>query len=255
MLRARALSFRPRWIEKLSRTGEAVSRGAVPEAHNVKAMVGLAITLAIHSRVVGRLGRGQGQAAPRTQRDLALKVRANDPGLRGIELPLYLYALEHNDFEGARHALEAALPKDPKDPSAYGNYAVLSYGHGQAGACNPRYSSKPCPVPQGKRVHFLTTLAFRTWHWEATMSAIEWLLKAVDLNTEIRDVYSGLAMAYSNKGAPANSASRYVARVPETGDRPRLQGDRSNPPSPGSPPAYLKYYHDRFCRSREKAVP
>jgi len=81
-------------------------------------------------------------------------------------------------------------------------------------------------------------------------AAIEWLLKAVDLNTEIPDVYSGLAMAYSNKG-DRQGASRWVAefRKRATG----FKGIESDAPSPASPPAYLKYYYDRFLPEWKKA--
>jgi tetratricopeptide (TPR) repeat protein len=83
-------------------------------------------------------------------------------------------------------------------------------------------------------------------------AAIEWLLKAVDLNTEIPDVYSGLAMAYSNKG-DRTSAARYVAEFQKRAVRQGFKGIDSDPPSPASTPAYLKYYHDRFLPEWKKA--
>jgi len=91
------------------------------------------------------------------------------------------------------------------------------------------------------------------WRTEATTTVRDvavTLLKAVDLNTEIPDVYSGLAMAYSNKG-DRQGASRWVAefRKRATG----FKGIESDAPSPASPPAYLKYYYDRFLPEWKKA--
>ena len=83
-------------------------------------------------------------------------------------------------------------------------------------------------------------------------AAIEWLLKAVDLNTELSEVYSGLAMAYSNKG-DRQSASRYVAEYQKRATAQGFTGIESNAPSPGSPPAFLKYYHDHFLPEWKKA--
>ena len=83
-------------------------------------------------------------------------------------------------------------------------------------------------------------------------AAIEWLLKAVDLNTGIPDVYSGLAMAYSNKG-DKQSASRYVAEYQKRATAQGFKGIESNAPQPGSPPAFLKYYYDHFLPQWKKA--
>ena len=83
-------------------------------------------------------------------------------------------------------------------------------------------------------------------------AAIEGFLKAVDLNTEILDVYSGLAMAYSNKG-DRQSASRCVAEYQKRADAQGLKGIESIAPSPASPPALLKYYHDQFLPQWKKA--
>ena len=152
MLRARALSFRPHSIENFRERERLYREALSQEPSNVKAMVGLAITLAIHSQWLD--GSDEARDKQSTDaRDLALKVRANDPGLRGIELPAHLYALEHNDFEGARHALEAALAKDPKDPSAYGNFALFHMAMGEPERAIPLLK-QALSRTQGKRVHF-----------------------------------------------------------------------------------------------------
>ena len=130
MLRARALNFRPYSIENFRERERLYREALSQEPNNLNAMVDLASTLAIHSQWMDSSDLARDKQLT-DARDLALRVKAIDPGLRGIELPLYLYAQEHNDFDGARRALEAALAKDPKSPSAYGNFALFYINMGE----------------------------------------------------------------------------------------------------------------------------
>ena len=59
-------------------------------------------------------------------------------------------------------------------------------------------------------------------------------------------------MAYSNKG-DRQGASRWVAEFRKRAAAQGFKGIDSNAPSPGSPPAYLKYYHERFLPEWKKA--
>lgn len=59
-------------------------------------------------------------------------------------------------------------------------------------------------------------------------------------------------MAYSNKG-DRPSASRYVAEYQKRATAQGVKGIDSNAPSPGSPPAFLKHYHDHFLPAWKKA--
>ncbi len=167
MLRARALNFRPYSIENFRERERLYREALSKEPSNVNAMADLAFVLAIHAEWMD--GSAPARDKQLTEaRDLALRVRAIDPGLRGIELPLYFYAQEHNDFDGARRALEAALAKDPKNPSAYGNFGLFYLDMGepehaipllkQALSCTPRATSSSS-----------TTSAVRTLHWGTTM--------------------------------------------------------------------------------------
>jgi TolB-like protein len=198
ILRARALNFRPYSIENF-RERERLYRDALSqEPNNVNAMVGLAFTLAIHAEWMD--GSDPARDKQLTDaRDLALRIKAIDPGLRGIELPLFIYAQEHNDFDGARRALEAALTKGPNDPASYGNFALFYLNMGEPQRAIPLLQQALALYPKGNEFIFdLFGSAYLALG--NNDAAIESLLKAVDLNTEILDVYSGLAMAYSKKG-------------------------------------------------------
>ena len=115
MLRARALGFRPQSIEKFQEEGRLYREALSLEPNNVIAMVSLASTLAVHATLLDRSDPARGKQIT-DARDLALRVKAIDPGLV-FEGPLSIYAMEHNDFDGARRSLEAALAQ-PKNPVA-----------------------------------------------------------------------------------------------------------------------------------------
>ncbi len=250
MLRARALNFRPHSIENFRERERLYREALAQEPNNVNAMVDLAATLAIHSQWMD--GSDPARDKQLTDaRDLALSVKAIDPSLRGIELPLYLYAQEHNDFEGARRALEAALAKDPKSPSAYGNFALFFMNMGEPERAVPLLKQALSVYPKGNEFIF-DNLGLAYLALGDNDAAIEWLLKAVDLNTEILDVYSGLAIAYSNKG-DRQGASRYVAEYRKRATAQGFKGIESNAPAPESPPAYLKYYYEQFLPQWKRA--
>ena len=250
MLRARALNFRPHSIENFRERERLYREALSQEPNNINAMVGLASTLAIHSQWIDGSDLARDKQLT-DARDLALSVKAIDPGLRGIELALYLYAQEHNDFDGARRALEAALAKDPKDPSAYGNFALFYRNMGEPQRAIPLLKQALSVYPKGNEFIF-DNLGLAYLALGNNDGAIEWLLKAADLNTQIWEVYSGLAMAYANKG-DKQTAARYVAEYQKRATAQGFKGIESNPPSPGSPPAFLKYHYEQYVPEWRKA--
>jgi hypothetical protein len=82
--------------------------------------------------------------------------------------------------------------------------------------------------------------------------AIEWLLKSTDENTNMLDVYSDLAIAYSNKGDSAK-ANAYAAEFRKRATAVGFGGIDSRPLAPGTPVAYAKYYNERYLPAWRKA--
>ena len=183
-------------------------------------------------------------------RDLALRVKAIDPGLL-FEGPLSIYAMEHNDFDGARRSLEAALAKEPRNPAVYNNLALFYREMGEPERAIPLLKQALSLYPKGRETIF-ANLGSAYLELGDNDAAIDWLLKTVDLNTELSEIYSGLAMAYSNKGDTQN-ASRYVAEYQKRAFAQSVKGIENRAPSPGDPPAYVKYYHDRLLPEWKKA--
>ncbi|MEO6363104.1 MAG: tetratricopeptide repeat protein [Caldimonas sp.] len=250
MLRARALHFRPHSIENVQERVRLYREALSQEPNNVNAMAGLAATLAIQSQWMDTSDLARDRQLT-DARDMALKVKAIDPDRRGIELPLFLYAMEHKDFDGARRTLEADLAKDPKNPAAYGNFALFYREMGEPERAIPLLEQALSVYPKGNEFIF-DNLGLAYLALGRNDAAIEWLLKAVDLNTEILEVYSGLAMAYSGKGDTRNAA-RYVDEYRKRASTQGAKGIDSDAPSAQSPPAFLKYYRERFLPEWKKA--
>ena len=249
MLRARALGFQPQSIENF-RESERLNREALSlEPNNVIAMVRLASTLAVHATWLDSSDPARDKQIT-DARDLALRVKAIDPGLV-FEGPLSIYAMEHDDFDGARRAFEAALAKNPRNPALYNNFALFYRSMGEPERAIPLLKQALSLYPKGKETVF-GNLGNAYLELGDNDAAIDWLLKTVDLNSETLDTYSGLAMAYSNKGDTRN-ASRYVAEYRKRASARGVKGIESKAPSPGSPPAFLKYYHDRLLPEWKKA--
>ena len=249
MLRARALSLRPQSSENFREVERLFREALSLEPNNVIAMVRLASTLAVHATLLDRSDPARGKQIT-DARDLALRVKAIDPSLV-FEGPLSIYALEHNDFDGARRALEAALAKEPKNPAVYNNLALFYRQIGEPERAMPLLKQALSLYPKGRETIF-ANLGSASLELGNNDAAIDWLLKTVDLNTEHLEVYSGLAMAYSNKGDQRNAA-RYVAEYQKRASAQGVKGIKSNAPSPESPPAFLKYYHERFLPQWKKA--
>jgi len=249
MLRARALGFRPQSIERFDQEERLYREVLSLEPNHVDAMVRLASTLAVHATLLDKTDPARDRQITEA-RDLALKVRAIDPGLV-FEGPLSLHALEHGDFDGARRVLESALAKQPKNPAVYNNLAHFHRLAGEPERAVPLLRQALSLYPKGREAVF-GNLGMAYLELGDNDAAIEWLLKTVDLNTQILDTYSGLAMAYANKG-DARNAARFAAEYRKRAAAQGLTDIGLGAPSPDSPPAVLKHYRERLLPEWKKA--
>ena len=149
MLRARALDFRPYSIENFRERERLYREALSQEPNNVNAMADLAGVLAIHTQWMDPSDPARDKQLT-DARDLALKVNAIDPGRRGNDLPLYLYAQEHNDFDGARRALEVRARQGPEERLGLRQLCGLLHGNGRAGASHPATQASLVPPPEGQ---------------------------------------------------------------------------------------------------------
>ena len=167
MLRAHALSFRPQSIENFREVERLYREALSLEPNNVIAMVSLASILAVHATLLDRSDPARDKQIT-DARDLALKVKAIDPGLV-FEGPLSIYAMEHNDFDGARRSLETALAKQPKNPASYNNLAVLYREMGEPERAIPLLKQALSLYPKGRETIFANLGMAYLATWGITM--------------------------------------------------------------------------------------
>ena len=137
-------------------------------------MARLAANLAIHAVWID--GSDPSRTGQMNEaRDLALKVKSIDPSVRGIDTPLHIYAMEHNDFAGARRALEAHLAKEPKNPYVYNNFALFYREMGEPARAVPLLTQALSLYPKGSDVIF-DNLGMAHLALGDNDEAIEWLL-------------------------------------------------------------------------------
>jgi TolB-like protein len=250
LLRARAVELRAQSIENFREIERLYREVLSLEPNNLNAMARLAATLAIHSVWIDTSDPRREKQMTEA-RDLALKVKAIDPSVRSIETSLQIYAMEHNDFEGAKRVHEAQIAKDPKNPNVYNNFALFYRELGEPARAVPLLMQALSLYPKGNDVIF-DNLGSAYLALGDNDAAIEWLLKGVDGNTQLLETYWGLAMAYSNKGDRPN-ASRYVAEYQRRADEQGFKGIQSISPPPETAPAYLKYFNEHFLPEWKRA--
>jgi predicted Zn-dependent protease len=168
-----------------------------------------------------------------------------------VYFPIALYAMRVNDFEAARKASESLVRLRPKSPSAHHNLAMFHLMMGEPARAMPLLAKSLELDPKGSAQRF-AVLGAATFALGENDAAIDWLLKALDLNFENLDIFSYLAMAYANKGDVTRSAAfaeQYRRRAEVAG----VKGPRVNKPRPGSPAAYVSFFHEKLLPDWERA--
>ena len=250
LLRARAQDLRPRF-QKLYEESQALYRQALLlEPRNAEALAGLAASLAAAAYdefVVDPIAREKQLVEGR---DLALKAMDLDPSNPNIYVTLSMYAVGHGDFEGARRADETVLSLRPKTPGAYTNLAA-SYIE----AADPARAIEL--LTQGisldpRHVHEATVgnMGQALFMQGDDKAAIEWLLKAQDMNPGNAQTRAFLAMAYARKGdhARARTAVAALLRV-----EPTFSLSKFEAPKPGQPAAYREFWETTLLAAGRQA--
>ena len=91
MMRARALQFQPQSLSNFVETESLYRTVLALEPDNLNAMARLAAALAIHAIWFDESNPAKERQMAEA-REMALKVKAIDPEVRGIEIPIEIYA-------------------------------------------------------------------------------------------------------------------------------------------------------------------
>jgi adenylate cyclase len=251
ILRAKALNLKPQTVEANLQVESLYRQALAQDPENVTAMINLAGKLATHASNFMEDGDPRKDPMLLEARELALKVRAIDPGVSKVYMILGIDAEQHGRLDEARHDWEELIRLDPRNPAGYSGLAFHYRSMGDPARALSLYQQQLGLYPKGDGVLF-TNLGVMYLALGNNDVAIEWLTKALDVNTSDLEVHPALAMAYSNKG-DATNAALHAAAYKQIAAKYGYKGIDDNLPAVNSPPALLKYYRERYVPEWKKA--
>ena len=213
------------------------------EPGNEEAMAGLAVVLTMLAAKGFTPELAAREKLHQEGRDWALKAKELDPRLPNIYAALANYASSHGDYEGARRASEIGLSLDPKHPMGYSNLATDYIAAGEPAKAIELLTSAIRLDPRQVRDHILANMGRAHFMVGDNMAAVEWLLKALDVNPGYADLYAYLAMSYARKGDHTRARAAVAALLRA---EPNFSLSRLDTPEPGDPAAYREFWETKL---------
>jgi adenylate cyclase len=206
LLRAWALNLSGDSTGRLLQMEDLYRQALAIEPDNAVAMVGLANALGNEAAIFlsGPDGKTR-EMKFEESRALALKARDIDPGIPGIYVALQCYAKYHNDFAGYRHAAEARLALEPRNPVSYLNLAETYLDAAEPQRAIELINRATDMDPKSHRYWPAADMAYSHFMLGENDAAIEWGLKAQEKNPNYPFSYAVLAMAYAQMGDQAKA--------------------------------------------------
>ena len=183
---------------------------------------------------------------------LALKVKEIDPNNRRIYMSLALYDRENDNLLGARQNMETWLELNPnsRGVSTYGYILLLNGEATKALEIVSKIQKNNTKFPSDTILGALGRLHLVLGQ---TDLAIEYSLKATQVNSKVPGYWVSLAVAYALKGE-SNQAAAAVAEVKKL--NPNADGKSLNylfKPLSASPPSYKEWYEKTYLPAYRKA--
>jgi len=249
-LRTRALTLKGNDIANYEQRIDLLRQALKLEPTNLDAMSDLSLWLA--------------QLAPRApeqdlrksrsneSQSLALKVKEIDPNNRVIYQSLALYDRENDNLLGARQNIETWLELNPNSRgiSTYGYILLLNGEATKALEIVSKIHKNNTKFPSDFNLGALGRLHLVLGQ---TDLAIEYSLKATQVNSKVPGYWVSLAVAYALKGE-SNQAAAAVAEVKKL--NPNADGKSLNylfKPLSASPPSYKEWYEKTYLPAYRKA--
>ena len=251
ILQAKALNLKPQSPEMDLKVESLYRQALAQDPDNVTAMVNLAGKLSTHAANFMEDGDPRKEPMLLEARNLALKVREVDPGASKVYAILGVCAQQHGHWEEARHNFEELVRIDPRNPSAYSYLAFYFRVVGEPEKALALYKKQLELHPKGDDTLF-ANLGVMYLTLGDNDAAIEWLTKALDANTPDVEVHPSLAMAYTNKGDKKNAALHAEA-YRQIAAKYGYKGIDESPLPADPPPAFLKYYRERYVPEWKRA--
>jgi len=250
ILRARALSMKGNDVATFEQRIEMLRQALKLEPNNLDAMSSLSLALALFAP------RSPEQDLRKSRSDesqsLALKVKEKDPNNKDIYHSLALYDRENDNLLGAKQNIETwlELNPNPRGISTYGNILLLN---GEATKAIEIVSKNYKIYSKFPSDTILSALGRYHLALGQTDLAIDYFLKATQVNSKVPVYWAGLAVSYALKGE-SNQAAAAVAEVKKLDPNAKSASlNFSLKPLSASPPSYKNWYEKTYLPAYRKA--
>jgi TolB-like protein/tetratricopeptide (TPR) repeat protein len=249
ILRARAESQRGGSLDSLNKTENLYRQALTLEPNNITAMSMLSLNLAM----LGPRGIDQNLRKPRFEEayDLALKVKEIDPNDRMIYQTLGLYFREKDDLASAISSMEKYIQVNNNQPHLV--YANLLMQSGEPKRAQEMYKQIFNSDPLNPSDILLTTYGRSYFFLGDVDTAIQYYLKANQINSKVASNWANLAVAYTAKGE-TDKAALAVAEVKKLNPNANLATNTFVfKPMSASPQSYKDWYEKKYLPLYRKA--
>jgi TolB-like protein/Flp pilus assembly protein TadD len=250
ILRSRATNFKGLDVANMEQRIDLLRQALKLEPHNLDAMSSLSSTLA--------------QLAPRSSEQnlrksrfnesqtLAMKVKEIDPNNRDIYWSLATYDRENDNLLGAKQNIETWIEFNPnsRNVAAYGNIFIIN---GEAKKALEILSKSYTIHSKFPSDSVLASIGRSHLVLGQTDLAIDYFLKATQVNLKVPVYWASLAVAHTMKGE-SNQAAAAVAEVKKL--NPNADSATLNfilKPLSASPPSYKAWYEKTYLPAYRKA--
>ncbi len=253
MLRASALDLKPQSLNNLQQSEGLYRQVLALEPNNSEAMADLAVSLVLQaSNFAEYLDESDKEKKYAEGRDLALKAKEIDPDNPYVYSAIAMYALTHDDYEGALRADTTRLSLEPKNPIAYNNLAIQSFYGGAPKRAIELLTDAIKLDPRHPDLLILENMGRAYFMLGDNDAAIYWATRALEQGTKRADSYAVLAMAYTLKeqDAKAQVAAAEYRRLDPKGS---LSVERRTISPSSAPNAYKEWFESKFVPTWRKA--
>jgi tetratricopeptide (TPR) repeat protein len=244
ILRARAVQAKGMDITSLEKRVDLYQQALVIEPQNFEVMANLASSLAAFA------SRSKDQNL-RQQRfkqasDLALRVLEQDPNNKYVYGSLVAISRENDDLMAAIQYAEKNFSLNPSSKFAAMSIANVSLSNGETDKARKSLVKSLAMDPLNPNETTLSLLG-RTYLIQGDIdSAIEYYLKAKQINPKVASSNAQLAVAYSMKG-DTNKASQSLEDLKKISSNTSLTSlITTMKPFSASPKNYKDWYQDKF---------
>jgi TolB-like protein/class 3 adenylate cyclase/Flp pilus assembly protein TadD len=250
ILRARALAFKGNDAANFEQRIDLYRQALKLEPNNLDAMSLLSLSLGLFAPRAPEQDLRKSRS--NESQSLALKVKEIDRNNREIYMSLALYDRENDNLFGARQNMETWLELNPnaRNISTYGNILLLN---GEATKALEILSKIHRITSQFPSDTTLSALGRLHLVLGQTDLAIDYFLKAIQVNSKVPVYWACLAVAQTMKGE-SNQAAAAVAEVKKL--NPNADSASLNfifKPLSASPPAYKAWYEKTYMPAYRKA--